>query len=151
MDSFRISSIEIVVVEIYILNAKDPDYFSHLISKSNNPYQLRDDNKSVQPLRQTTKFGTKCFAYFSTHLWNMLAHHMKNSVFLYNFRSFTRNGRVLLAIVLSIRKSFDFISVAIDPYLITYGFFNLVDYIWKTSLPFVALIYIIHIYLVLLT
>ena len=91
VDSFRIATIKIMVIEIYkILNDMGPDYLSCLFSKSNTPYKLRDDNKLIQPLKRTTTFGIKSFAYFGTHLWNMLRNHIKNSVSLYDFKSLIR-------------------------------------------------------------
>ena len=87
-DSFRISSVKTMAVEIYkILNGMGPEYLSTLFSKSNVPYQLRDGNKLTQPLKRTTTFGIKSLAYFGTHLWNMLPHHIKNSVSLREFKS----------------------------------------------------------------
>ena len=89
VDSFRIATIKIMAIEIYkILNDVGPDYLSCLFSKSNTPYQLRDDNKLIQPLKRTTTFGIKYIAYFGTHLWNMLPNHIKNS--LYDFKSLIR-------------------------------------------------------------
>ena len=77
-DSFRISSVKTMAVEIYkILNGMGPEYLSTLLSKSNVPYQLRDGNKLTQPLKRTSTFGIKSLAYFGTHLWNMLPHHIK--------------------------------------------------------------------------
>ena len=91
VDSFRIATIKIMAIEIYkILNDMGPDYLSCLFSKSNTPYKLRDDNKLIQPLKRTTTFGIKSFAYFGTHLWNMLPNHIKNSVSLYDFKSLIR-------------------------------------------------------------
>ena len=88
VDSFRISSMKNMAVEIYkILNNMGPGYLSSLFEKSNVPYQLRDNNKLVQPLKRTTTFGIKSFAYFGAHLWNSLPHHIKESVSLYNFKS----------------------------------------------------------------
>ena len=47
-DSFRISSIKTMAVEIYkILNGMSPEYLSSLFSRSNVPYQLRDSNKLI--------------------------------------------------------------------------------------------------------
>ena len=87
-DSFRISSVKTMAVEIYkILNGMGPEYLSTLFSKSNVPYQLRDGNKLTQPLKRTTTFGIKSLVYFGTHLWNMLPHHIKNSVSLREFKS----------------------------------------------------------------
>ena len=87
-DSFRISSIKTMAVEIYkILNGMSPEYLSSLFSKSNVLYQLRDSNKLIQPLKRTTTFGIKSLAYFGSHLWNMLPHHIKNSLSLCNFKS----------------------------------------------------------------
>ena len=77
-DSFRISSVKTMAVEIYkILNDMGPEYLSTLFSKSNVPYQLRDGNKLTQLLKRTTTFGIKSLAYFETYLWNMLPHHIK--------------------------------------------------------------------------
>ena len=91
LDSFRMSSIKIMVVEIYkILNDMGPRYLSYLFSKSITPYQSRDDNKLIQPLKRTTSFRIKSFAYFGTYLWNMLPQHIKNLVSLYNFKSLIR-------------------------------------------------------------
>ena len=68
-----------MVVEIYkILNDMGPDYSSCSFSKSNIPYHLRDDNELIQPLNQTTTFQITFFAYFGTHLWNMLLYQIKN-------------------------------------------------------------------------
>ena len=85
-----------------ILNNMGPGYLSSLFEKSNVPYQLRDNDKLVQPLKRTTTFGIKYFAYFGAHLWNLLPHHIKESVSLYNFKSLERNGRVLHALVVSV-------------------------------------------------
>ena len=91
VDSFRITTIKIMAVEIYkILNDMGPDYLSYVFSISNTPYQLRDDNKLIQPLKRTITFGIKYFAYFGTHLWNMLPNHIKNSVSLYDFKLLMR-------------------------------------------------------------
>ena len=91
VDSFRILSMKNMAVEIYkILNDMGPGYLSSLFEKSNVPYQLRDNNKLVQPLKRTTTFGLKSFAYFGAHLWNLLPHHIKESVSLYNFKSLVK-------------------------------------------------------------
>ena len=91
VDSFRILSMKNMAVEIYkILNNMGPGYLSSLFEKSNVPYQLRDNNKLVQPLKRTTTFGIKSFAYFGAHLWNLLPHHIKESVSLYNFKSLVK-------------------------------------------------------------
>ena len=55
LDSCRIPSIKIIAVEIYkILNDMGPGYLSHLFSKSIIPYQLRDGNELIQPIKRTT-------------------------------------------------------------------------------------------------
>ena len=139
LDSFRISSIKSMAVEIYkILNDMGPRYLSDLFSKSIIPYQLRDDNKLIQPLKRTTSFGIKSFAYFGTHLWNMLPQHIKNSVSLYNSNHWYENGRVLPVVALYVRKSFDFVSVFINLYYDICFFLDLLGYIWKTLLSLVA-------------
>ena len=91
VDSFRILTMKNMAVEIYkILNKMGPGYLSSLFEKSNVPYQLRDNNKLVQPLKRTTTFGIKSFAYFGAHLWNLLPLHIKESVSLYNFKSLVK-------------------------------------------------------------
>ena len=59
VDSFRISSLKAMAVEIYeILNDKSPEYLS-LFSKASIPYSLRDNNKLIQQKMRTTTFGIK--------------------------------------------------------------------------------------------
>ena len=61
VDSFRISSLKAMAVEIYkILNDKSPEYLS-LFSKASIPYSLRDNNKLIQQKMRTTTFGIKSF------------------------------------------------------------------------------------------
>ena len=87
-DSFRISSLKSMAVEIYkILNGMDPKYLSSLFSKSNVPYTMRDNDKLIQPLKRTTGFGIKSFAYYGTHLWNMLPIDIKSTVTLSSFKT----------------------------------------------------------------
>ena len=48
VDSFRIATTKTMAVGIYkILNDMGPYYLSCIFSKSNTPYQLRDDNKLI--------------------------------------------------------------------------------------------------------
>ena len=55
VDSFRISSLKTMAVEIYkILNGMNPEYLSPLFSRSTTPYNLRDNNKLIQPIERTT-------------------------------------------------------------------------------------------------
>ena len=140
LDSFRISSIKIMAVEIYkILNDMGPRYLSHLFSKSIIPYQLRDDNKLIQPLKPTTSFEIKSFAYFGTHLWNMLPQHMKNSVSLYNFKSLIRkwSGPTCCCSVCTQVVWFRYCLYKSN-YDICF-FLDILGYIWKTLLSLVAL------------
>ena len=65
----------------------DPEYLSPLFSKSTTPYNLRDDNKLIQPLKRTTTYGIKSLAYYGTHLWNVLLHDIKGSLTLNNFKT----------------------------------------------------------------
>ena len=67
-----------MAVKIYkILNGMGSKYLSILFSKSNVLYQLRDGDKLIQLLKQTTTFKIKYLTYFGTHLWNMSPHHIK--------------------------------------------------------------------------
>ena len=91
VDSFRISSLKNMAVEIYkILNGMDPKYLSALFSKASTPYNLRDDNKLIQPLKRTTTYEIKSLAYYGTHLWNTLPHDIKGALTLNNFKTLLR-------------------------------------------------------------
>ena len=91
VDSFRISSLKTMAVEIYkILNGMDPKYLSALFSKVSTPYNLRDDNKLIQPLKRTTTYGIKTLAYYGTHLWNSLPHDIKGVLTLNDFKTLLR-------------------------------------------------------------
>ena len=91
IDSFRISSLKAMAVEIYkILNDMSPEYLS-LFSKSSIPYSLRDNNKLIQQKMRTTTFGIKSFSYYGAHLWNSLPVDIKNAVTLGNFKTLVKN------------------------------------------------------------
>ena len=80
-----------MTVEIYkILNEMGPKYLSPLLSKSITPYNLRDQNKLIQPLKRTTTFGIKSLAYYETHLWNIWPHDVKGALDLNNFKTLMR-------------------------------------------------------------
>ena len=49
----------------------DPEYLLALFSKSSIPYNLRDDNKLIQPLMRTTTYGIKSLAFYGTNLSNL--------------------------------------------------------------------------------
>ena len=90
-DSSQISSLKTMAVEIYkILNGMDPKYLSPLFSQSITPYNLRDENKLIQPLKRTTSFGIKSLAYYGAHLWNILPQDVKGAVTLKNFKTLLR-------------------------------------------------------------
>ena len=147
VDSFRIATIKIMAVEIYkILNDMGPDHLSRLFSKSNNHYQIRDDNNLIQPLKRTYTFGMKSIAYFGTHLWNMLPTHITTRCLCMVLIHWYVNGRVLHVVALSVRKSFDLFSVAINLYIMAYGFIILLGYIWENTVTCRFYIYYTHLF-----
>ena len=91
VDSFRISSLKTMAVEIYkVLNGMNPEYLSPLLSRSTTPYNLRDNNKLIQPIKRTTTYGIKSLAYYGTHLWNLLPLDVKGAITLNNFKTLMR-------------------------------------------------------------
>ena len=91
VDPFRISSLKNMAVEIYkILNGMDPKYLSALFSKVSTLYNLRYDNKLIQPLKRTTTYGIKSLAYYGTHLLNTLPHDIKGALTLNDFKTLLR-------------------------------------------------------------
>ena len=122
----------------YIQNSNYDPWNTQLFSKSIIPYQLRDDNKLIQPLKRTTSFGIKYFAYFGTHLWNMLPQHIKNSVSLYNFKSLIRKWSGPTCCCSVCTQVVWFVTVFINLYYDICFFLYLLGYIWKTLLSLVA-------------
>ena len=77
-----------MAVEIYkILNGMDPEYLSPLFSRSTTPYDLRDNDNLIRPLKRTTTYGIKSLAYYDTHLWNVLPLDVKGAITLSNFQN----------------------------------------------------------------
>ena len=65
VDSFRISSMKNMAVEIYkVLNNIGPGYLSSLFEKSNVPYQLRDNKKNSPTVEMNNYFWNKIFCLF---------------------------------------------------------------------------------------
>ena len=56
------------------------------------------------------------------------------------------NGRVLHVVALSVRKSFDLFSVAINLYIMAYGFIILLRYIWENNVTCSFYIYHTHLF-----
>ena len=112
-DSFRISSIKTMAVEMYrILKGMGPEYLSTLFSKSNVQYQLSDGDKLIRPLKRTTTFVIKYLAYFGTNLSNMLSRSYKIKTTRYTYGTlypWKVNGQVLLVTVGCASWSFDII------------------------------------------
>ena len=93
VDSFRISSLKAMAVEIYkILDGMSPEYLS-LFSKSSIPYSLRDNNKLIQWKMRKTTFGIKSFSYYGAHLWKSLPVDIKNVITLGNFKTLVKNSQ----------------------------------------------------------
>ena len=91
IDSFRISSLRSMAVEIYkILNDMSPEYLS-VLSKSSIPYSLRNNSELIQQKMRTTTFGIKSFSYYGAHLWNSLPVDIKSAVTLGNFKTLVKN------------------------------------------------------------
>ena len=73
-----------------ILNHISPGYFENYFQKARNPYNLRDNNKLVQPMKLTTSHGIKSFQYYGAHLWNSLPVDIKSAVSILQFKGLIR-------------------------------------------------------------
>ena len=61
------------MIELFkILEGITPNYLSDLFVKADTPYDTRDKNKLIQPLKRTTTYGLRSFQYYGAHVWNML-------------------------------------------------------------------------------
>ena len=55
VDAFRVSAVKKMATEVFkILNHISPGYFENYFQKTRNPYNLRNNNKLVQPMKLTT-------------------------------------------------------------------------------------------------
>ena len=53
---------------------------------SQSPYDMRDKSRFVQPKVNTTSYGLKSFAYYGSHIWNLLPMHIKSAMSLPEFK-----------------------------------------------------------------
>ena len=91
MDAFRVSAVKKMATEVFkILNHISPGYFENYFQKARNPYNLRDNNKLVQPMKLTTSHGIKSFQYYGAHLWNSLPTDIKSAVSISQFKGLIR-------------------------------------------------------------
>ena len=91
MDAFRVSAVKKMATEVFkILNYISPGYFENYFQKARNPYNLRDNNKLVQPMKLTTSHGIKSFQYYGAHLWNSLPTDIKSAVSISQFKGLIR-------------------------------------------------------------
>ena len=68
-----------------------PNYLSDLFVKADTPYDKRDKNKLIQPLKRTTTYGLRSFQYYGAHVWNMLPINIKTAHSLHEFKSLIRS------------------------------------------------------------
>ena len=73
VDSIRKNGLKKLSIEIYKpLTGLSPDYLSVMFEKSNNPYDVRDNDKLIQPIKKSTNNGLKSYQYFGANVWNIL-------------------------------------------------------------------------------
>ena len=91
-DSFRIYAVKCLMIELFkILEGITPNYLSDLFVKADTPYDTRDKNKLIQPLKRTTTYGLRSFQYYGAHVWNMLPINIKTAHLLHEFKSLIRS------------------------------------------------------------
>ena len=91
-DSFRIYAVKYLMIELFkILEGITPNYLSDLFVKADNPYDIRDTHKLIQPLKRTTTYGLRSFQYYGAHVWIMLPINIKAAQSLHEFKSLIRS------------------------------------------------------------
>ena len=65
-------------------------YLSPLFSRSTTPFNLRDDDKLIQPLKRTTTLGIKSLAYCGTQHWKKIPPWCISALTLNNFKTLMR-------------------------------------------------------------
>ena len=91
-DSFRIYAVKCLMIELFkILEGITPNYLSDLFVKADTPYDTRDKNKLIQPLKRTTTYVLRSFQYYGAHVWNMLPINIKTAHSLHEFNSLIRS------------------------------------------------------------
>ena len=80
------------MIELFkILEGITPNYLSDLFVKADTPYDTRDKNKLIQPLKRTTTYVLRSFQYYGAHVWNMLPINIKTAHSLHEFKSLIRS------------------------------------------------------------
>ena len=68
-----------------VLNDLAPPIKSSFFDKQISPYNMRDNNKLVQPFFNTIQYGRRSIRYQGPSLWNVLPSHAKCSVSFADF------------------------------------------------------------------
>ena len=68
-----------------------PTVVHDLFDSKNIPYNLCDDNKTVQPKVNTTTFGLNSLKYSGSLLWNRLPPDLKSSITLSSFKTLLKS------------------------------------------------------------
>ena len=88
----RIYAVKCLMIELFkSLEGITPNYLSDLFVKAVTPYDTRDKNKLIQPLKRATTYGLRSFQYYGAHVWNMLPINIKTAHSLQEFKSLIRS------------------------------------------------------------
>ena len=91
VDAFRVRAVKKMATEVFkMLNHISPGYFENNFQKASNPYNLRDNNKLVHPMKLTTSHGIKPIQYYGAHLWNSLPADIRSAVSISQFKGLIR-------------------------------------------------------------
>ena len=75
-----------------VLSNLAPPIKSSFFDKQISPYNMRDNNKLVQPVFNTMQYGRRSIRYQGPSLWNVLPSHVKCSVSFADFKSTLRSN-----------------------------------------------------------
>ena len=70
-----------------------PMYIKKYISKSQHEYSMRNHESVELPSFNTVKYGSNCFSYQGSYMWNNLSSHIKKANDIEKFKSLIKEWR----------------------------------------------------------
>ena len=70
-----------------------PMYIGKYISKSQHKYSMRNLESVELPSFNTVKYGSNCFSYQGSYMWNNLPSYIKKANDIENFKSLIKEWR----------------------------------------------------------
>ncbi len=92
MTTLHIRRIKAIACEVFkSLNDLNPIFMKDMFQEKEMKYDLRDNNKLIQPKFNKITYGKNTFQYYGSHIWNQLPNTVKESTNLNSFKELLKN------------------------------------------------------------